>query len=205
MESLKIFAENVERYDQWYEKHSDFFFAELAAIKKVIPAFTKGIEIGIGTGRFAASLGIKFGIDPIYEMLEKAKRRGIKVTQACGENIPYENASFDYALMTTTICFLDDIDRAFAEVARILQENGTFTVAFIDRESHLSKGYQGRTKDSFYSNALFYSSKEVIKKLEYAEFKIKDIFQTLLSESEDTFQCKPGYGQGAFVVINSEI
>ena len=204
MGNLKVFAEKAEHYDKWFEKHYDLFLAELAAIEKVMPKHEHGIEIGVGTGRFAAPLGIKFGIDPVPEMLKKAAKRGIKVREGFAEDLPYPSDSFDYVLMTTTICFLDDIDEAFKEVGRILQTGGMFTVAFIDKNSHLGKIYQKRKKDSFYSQATFCSSEELYSRLENAGFKITETYQTLLPDADNPFESNSGHGKGAFVIINSK-
>ena len=204
MGNLKVFAEKAEHYDKWFEKHYDLFLAELAAIEKVMPKHEHGIEIGVGTGRFAAPLGIKFGIDPVPEMLKKAAKRGIKVREGFAEDLPYPSDSFDYVLMTTTICFLDDIDKAFAEVFRILQAGGIFTVAFIDKNSHLGQKYQKRKNDPFYSQATFCSPDGLYSKLKNANLKVIETYQALLPVSDDPFECNEGEGEGAFVIINSK-
>jgi hypothetical protein len=51
-------------YDAWFDEHNDVYQAELAAVRSLLPTCGKGIEIGIGTGRFAASLGIAVGVEP---------------------------------------------------------------------------------------------------------------------------------------------
>ena len=204
MGNLKVFAENAERYDKWFEKHYAVFLAELAAIQKAMPKHERGIEIGVGSGRFAAPLGIEFGIDPVPEMLQKAAARGIKVQQGFAENLPYPSDSFDYALMTTTICFLDNIDQAFAEVARILQTNGIFTVAFIDKNSQIGQKYQKDKNNLFYSNATFYSPDDICTRLENAGLRVMETCQTLFPDPNNSFESCSGYGRGAFVIINSK-
>jgi ubiquinone/menaquinone biosynthesis C-methylase UbiE len=204
MGKIKVFAENAERYDQWFEQHYNIFIAELAAIQKAMPNHERGIEIGVGSGRFAAPLGIKFGIDPVPEMLQKAAARGIEVQQGFAENLLYPSNSFDYALMTCTICFLDNIDQAFAEVARVLEIDRMFTVAFIDKNSQLGQKYQNQKNNLFYASATFYSPDGIYTKLENAGFEVMETYQTLLPGSNDSFENCSGYGKGAFVVINSK-
>lgn len=204
MKNIETFAENVERYDKWFEKHYDVFLAELATIDKIMPKHQRGIEIGVGTGRFAAPLGIRFGIDPVPQMLKRAVARGIKAQKGYAENIPYPDASFDYVLMTTTICFLDDIPKAFSEVARILQDQGNFTVAFIDKDSPIGQNYQKRKDNTFYAHACFYTPDGIYQHLTDAGFEIKTTYQTLLPETDCQFKCCEGYGRGSFVVINSQ-
>lgn len=43
----------------------------------LLPNIGKGVEIGVGTGRFSAPLGIKLGVDPSWEM-SKLARWGLK-------------------------------------------------------------------------------------------------------------------------------
>ena len=204
MKSRQLFAEEAEYYDQWYERHYDLFLAEVGVIEKLMPEHQQGIEIGIGTGRFSAHLGIGYGIDPVPEMLQIAAKRGIKVQQGYAECLPYADESFDYALMTTTICFLDDIDKAFSETSRILRQDGIFTVAFIDKNSYLGRKYRQQKRSRFYTDANFYTTDEIIDRLEYSGFETTAIYQTLFDRKCDPFEIIPGNGAGAFVGINGK-
>jgi ubiquinone/menaquinone biosynthesis C-methylase UbiE len=72
------FEESAEDYDRWYDQHTAAFAAEVAALKTCLGwAGGRGLEIGVGTGRFAAPLGVSFGIDPSSSMLQLAARRGV--------------------------------------------------------------------------------------------------------------------------------
>ncbi|MGQ9673958.1 MAG: hypothetical protein ACUVV5_12660, partial [Candidatus Aminicenantales bacterium] len=46
-------------YDEWYDKHPALYQSELAALRKVVPSGT-GLEIGVGTGRLAVPLAVRF-------------------------------------------------------------------------------------------------------------------------------------------------
>jgi len=70
----------------------------------------KGIEIGVGSGRFAVPLGIKTGVDPSPRMREIAQQKGVKVIDAVAEELPFENSQFELVLMVTTICFVDNLN-----------------------------------------------------------------------------------------------
>ena len=206
MRNLTAFAENVERYDGWYDRHTELFAAELAAIKRLTPKFRRGLEIGVGTGRFAAALGICDGIDPEPAMLAKAAERGIACVQGTAEHLPYVPASFDLILMTTTICFLDDIHQAFAEIRRVLTPRGCLIAAFIDKNSQLGLEYQKRAESGaspFYSDAKFVSYGEIGAALVNAGFEIAETRQTLFPDEKSSFQILPGHGQGAFVVMKA--
>jgi len=59
-----IFDKYYKKYDAWYEKNKFAYLSEIGALKKVVPNKGEGLEIGVGTGRFASRLGIKYGADP---------------------------------------------------------------------------------------------------------------------------------------------
>lgn len=69
---IKVFDENALDYDNWFERHNTAFQTELLAIKQAIPFHKKGIEIGVGTGRFAEYFGITDGVEPSENMAQIA-------------------------------------------------------------------------------------------------------------------------------------
>lgn len=203
--SIKIFDEHFIEYDLWYEKNRAVYVSELQAIK---PHLTEGIslEIGVGTGRFAWSLGIKFGLDLSFNMLKMAKERGIRVVKGDAEKLPFRDSIFDLVLMVVTICFLKDPVRALREVNRVLKNNGKIIVAFVDRESFLGSFYLSKKEQSkFYKEANFYSVPEVLELLEIASFSSFYITQTVFRLPREILSPEPileGYGKGGFVVVS---
>jgi ubiquinone/menaquinone biosynthesis C-methylase UbiE len=95
-------------YDRWYDVHPALCQSELAALKKVVPSGA-GLEIGVGTGRVAAPLGVRFGLDPAINMLWLAKKRGIRVVQGLGESLPFEDQSFDFVQIVFVVEFVDNL------------------------------------------------------------------------------------------------
>lgn len=53
------FEKYTNDYDAWFEEHPFVYQSELKAVSSLWPSSGRGIEIGVGTGRFAAPLGIK--------------------------------------------------------------------------------------------------------------------------------------------------
>ena len=51
--SENIFDTIAEKYDRWFDKNRNTYLSELEAVKYFLPAKGKGVEIGVGTGRFA--------------------------------------------------------------------------------------------------------------------------------------------------------
>ena len=199
------FDQYTLEYDNWFEKHKIVYQSELLAIKQVVPKNKIGIEIGVGTGRFAEPLNIKCGVEPSEGMAQIAKQSGVKIINAVAENLPIENQSYDFATMVTTVCFLTDIPKAFAEVHRILKPNGEFIIGLIDRNSELGKKYeQQKNTNKFYKDAHFHSTAEITELLSNSGFGRFSFWQTLTESDETTIeQPKSGFGKGSFVVIKS--
>lgn len=208
MAKVKPFENYPFQYEDWFEKNKFAYLSELKAIEEQLPNSGNGIEIGVGSGRFAAPLGIKIGIEPSKRMREIAKRRGIVAIGGVAEFLPFRNSLFDFALMVTTICFLDNIETAFKEAYRVIRTNGQLIIGFVDKDSPIGRLYQKRKKESvFYKIATFYSVDEVIYYLRKTGFKEFDFSQTIfhhLSAIKYIETIKDGYGEGSFVVVKAK-
>lgn len=205
MKPNDIFGNNADKYEEWFKENNFILDSEISAIKKLLPAFEKGIEIGVGTGIFASLLGIKDGVEPSVKMREKAAAKGINVINAKAEKLPVADNTYQLALMVTVDCFLDDVLRAFREVRRILADDGYFIVAFIDRETALGQIYnQRKASDEFYKHANFHSSGDIINYLEEAGFDIVDKRQTIYSFQNKIQEVKNGNGEGVFAVVKAQ-
>ena len=201
-----IFDRYYKKYDMWYDKNRFAYLSELEAIKKVLPNKSKGLEIGVGTGRFAQALGIEFGIDPSPNMLKIAKKRGIDVRLGNGERLPFKNDTFDYVAIIITICFVKYPQKVIEESYRVLKNNGKIIIGIIDKNSFLGKLYQEK-KSVFYKKAKFFSVAELTDLLKEAGFNRFYHFQTIfeLPDGMSSIE-KPqnGFGKGGFVVISAE-
>ncbi len=208
MSKIDPFEIYAEEYEAWFEKHPWAYQSELEAVRSLLPKSGKGLEIGVGSGRFAGPLGIKLGVDPSAQMRALAEQRGIRVLDAKAEKFPFEDAFFDYALMMTTVCFLDDVLAAFREIIRILKPEGVLVIGFVDKDSVLGRQYQDKKdKSKFYRSARFYSLGEVTSMAREAGFKRFSYVQTLfgnIREMDRIDPLKEGVGHGSFVVIKAE-
>lgn len=207
MARTKPFDEHLDEYEQWFQDHWHVYQSELAAVKQLIPEKGKGLEIGIGSGIFADPLGIDHGIEPSARMREKAMERGLKVQDGIAEKLPYPDESFDYALMVTTICFVDDAQKSIHEAYRILRKGGIFVIGFVDKSSTLGKIYQEfKERNIFYKDAIFFSTEEIYDLLKKAGFHIEDTCQTVFGKLEEINEkqaFRSGYGEGGFIVIRA--
>lgn len=207
MPRIEPFEKYSERYEDWFYNNKYAYQSEINSIKEILPDFKKGVEIGVGSGRFAEPLDIKYGIEPSDKMRRIATNRGIEAVDGVAEELPYESCSFDLVLMVTTLCFLDDVKKAFSEVYRILEPGGFFVNGFVDKNSEIGKIYQKHKKESvFYGRADFFSAEEVIRILKETGFKDPESRQTIfttLDKINGVEEVRDGYGKGSFVVIKA--
>lgn len=201
------FEQHVARYEAWFERHRLAYEAEVRAIKRLWPGGARTLEIGVGTGRFAAPLGIAIGLEPAQAMAHLARRRGIQVVAGVAEALPLRSASFDAALMVTTICFLDDVPAALREARRVLTPGGSLVIGFVDADSPLGRHYQQHKQENvFYQVATFYSVGDVTAFLREADFGRFTYVQTIFGSPADIRSPQPvqeGHGQGSFVVVRA--
>ena len=202
MPKIEPFEKYTDAYDEWFIQNADAYNAELQTIRQLIPSgSSEGLEVGVGSGNFAAPLGIKTGVEPSAKMAERAVSKGIEVCSGVAENLPFSDERFDFVLMVTTICFVDDIVKSFDEAFRVIKDSGCVVVGFVDKESDLGREYLSKKEDSaFYREADFFSTQEVLHYLEDAGFVDMEIRQTLLpGQPQGTIV--NGYGDGGFVAI----
>jgi ubiquinone/menaquinone biosynthesis C-methylase UbiE len=202
--SANLFDKNWERYDDWFEKHKNSYSSELKALKKVISEGF-GLEVGVGSGRFANPLDVKIGIDPSKNMLKLAKKRGIQAIQGVGEYSPFRNNIFDFVLIVVTLCFVEKPTLVLNEASRVLKKGGRLVVGEINKDSWLGKIYVAKRKKSeFYKAAIFYSSIEIIELFSNVGIKYIGSYQTLLQSpyvQEIEGEPEKGLDKGGFVVI----
>lgn len=92
------------------------------------------LEIGVGSGLnlplYGETVSEVVGIDPHETLNRMAKKRirdaRVPVTLLVGsaEDMPLEDASFDSAVMTWTLCSIPDGRRALDEIRRVLKPGG---------------------------------------------------------------------------------
>ncbi len=209
MPKIEPFEKFTNRYDIWFKKHKYAYLSELKAVDRLLPENRDNcIEIGVGTGRFAQPLGIKYGLEPSRKMAQLAKERGIIVYEGVAEDLPFEDESFDCVLIVTTICFVDDIEKALKEAYRILKKGGYIVIGFIDKDSPLGEYYQKiKEENPFYKEANFISTQELVDLLKKTGFTDFKFVQTIFHKLEDINHIEPvkeGYGEGSFVVVRAK-
>jgi len=207
MARTEAFDRHSRKYEEWFSDNWYVYQSELKAVGHCLPAGGVGLEVGVGSARFAEPLGIKIGVEPSRRMRRLAELRGVEVHETVAENLPFRDEQFDFVLMVTTICFVDDPDKAFQEAWRVLKSAGCIGLGFVDKDSPLGGIYQQRKdKTVFYRNANFYSATEVLALIRRHGFDNVEVIQTVfgqLGDIETVQEFRKGHGQGGFVALRA--
>jgi ubiquinone/menaquinone biosynthesis C-methylase UbiE len=124
-----------------------------AAIEPWLSAVPGGrslvLDLGAGTGQFAAAIAGWFGVEvmavePSEGMRAEAGRAhphpGVRWVGGRGERLPLQAERFAWGWVSTVVHHLDDLDAAAAELGRVLRPGGLVLVrqAFPGRMGHLT-------------------------------------------------------------------
>lgn len=130
----------------WYERHIVPHIirlgcgCQLLAEKRepiIRQARGRVLELGIGAGANlplyqTGNVTQLIGIEPSDELRSMASatpaamRLGARLLDACGEDLPFADASFDTVVCTFTLCTVADERRTLAEARRVLRPGGIF-------------------------------------------------------------------------------
>ena len=126
------------------------------------------LGIGCGTGTSLAPMldwGLQVtGIDPSPYMLDLVSEKfgdRIDLYRGVAEDLPFDDNSFTYACLVTTLEFVDDPDKALAEACRVAKDR--VFIGFFNR--YALKGVQRRVEgiftSSIFNRAKFFSVWEI--------------------------------------------
>lgn len=212
--SWEVFDEKFLEYDKWFDtKGKIIYLSELKALEKIFETddFEKPIfELGVGTGRFSLPLNIKYGIEPSEKMSKIAKKRGIKVVRATAENLPFKDESIGTILLIVTICFLDNFQKSFTEIKRVLKKEGDLIIGFVPKDSEWGKFYleKKRKNHLYYKNAQFYNFAQIKELLDKTGFGKAETISTLTIPPQNFKDIQfpiSGYDkQAGFIIIKAK-
>lgn len=195
------FDEYSEAYDEWYDSPVGkiIFTAELQCLKLLNGSFSgRWMEIGVGTGRFASTLGICEGIDPSLKMLNIAAGRGIHAYAGQGEQLPFEAECFDGLLLALSLCFMPVPGQVLDECFRVLKPDGRLLLGVIAAESDWGRLYLKKKTEShpIYSSATFRSASDIIDLVESCGFNLQRAASTLFWKPDAPAEINPRVDDG---------
>jgi SAM-dependent methyltransferase len=184
--NIRVFEERAAEYDGWFDDNP-VFAAELLALQEVrVTLPHPRLEIGVGPGRFAAALGVKFGVDPALAPLGYAKGRGILPCRAMGEALPVRSGCLGTVFLLFTLCFVRDSQGVLAECSRVLRSGGMLIVGTVPLDSPWGRLLDGKrvAGHPFYGHARFMKLAGVLDLLRIAGFTLEESRSTLLQTPE---------------------
>ncbi|MHB1776128.1 MAG: class I SAM-dependent methyltransferase [Acidimicrobiales bacterium] len=211
--AAQAFEDLAERYDAWYDTAPGrvLFDLELGAIRPLF-AGTAGprLEVGVGSGRFAAALRIEVGLDPAEMPLRVAKARGVRVLRGVGDQLPFADDTFGAVALVVTLCFVEDPVAVLAEVGRVLRSGGRLVVGLVPLDSAWGRSYEekGRAGHPFYHHARFQTLAGHRLMLAVAGFRIVEARSTLFQAPSDEPVAEPvrsgAVGGAGFVALAAQ-
>lgn len=112
-----------------------------AAVAEVTPC--RVLEVGCGPGEAAERIARELGaevvaVDTSERMVELALGRGVDARVGDVQSLPFADGSYDCALAAWMLFHAADLDRALAELARVLRSGGRL-VAVTNSARHLAE------------------------------------------------------------------
>ncbi len=112
------------------------------------------LDVGAGDGSTAArviltSKGAEvYGVDPDEKKVAASRRDrpAVKSSVAAAESLPFPDFHFDKVYSTMALHHFADLDRALAEIARVLRHGGAFVVLEVEPGSWLGRFFRLVTK-----------------------------------------------------------
>ncbi|MBN1478368.1 methyltransferase domain-containing protein [Candidatus Sumerlaeota bacterium] len=199
----RVFDGIADEYDRWYNTpEGAAIFREEVECLRLLQQGRPGrwLEVGVGTGRFAYTLGIAEGVDPSPRMLEMAAGRDIATHEARAEDLPFQRSSFDGVLMALTLCFIGSAEAALKECQRILRPLGCLLIGTVAADGpwgreYVEKAHRGHP---VYALAHFRTGAETVELVENAGFTLTRAASALFWRPGDAPPEKPRVEPGIF-------
>lgn len=104
------------------------------------------LEVGPGEGELAERLQRELGaevvaVDQSVRMVELTRSRGVDARLGSVEQLEFDDESFDCVVAAWMLYHVHDLDRAFAEIVRVLRPGGRL-VAVTNGRDHLKELYE---------------------------------------------------------------
>jgi len=184
----KSFNRHAQTYDQHASLQGALGNTLLQFLNGSVCAAARILDIGMGTGIMTTRLAEKYpaahihGCDIATSMLAHARRKDVLCLRkdffiaADTEFLPYREDSFDLAFSGCTFQWLDEKERAFREVFRVLKPGGRFLCSLFGEKTfaELKSSYDQACRETNYSRgealALPWSEESVFSLFESAGF-----------------------------------
>lgn len=116
-------------YSHYKDRWDDLLF--IKEVEQILDLKYYLLDLGAGSGKnpytnFRRKVAKVVGVDPDLSVLQNPFLDEAKIGK--GESIPYDDALFDIVISTNTLEHLNNPDRVFQEVSRVLKPGGYFLI-----------------------------------------------------------------------------
>jgi ubiquinone/menaquinone biosynthesis C-methylase UbiE len=212
-----IYEEWAEKYDRDSARNPSIVMEQGIIIPMLTPTRHDSIlEVGCGTGRLTVPVAKKCGhvtaIDFSQRMIEVAKRKSSDLSNIefrrvdIRRGLPFENGRFDKVLAALVINHVDNIEKFFMEVYRVLRKGGSFVFDDIVPDSEFFEvRYPGTLDKAFEKGASVFAThslQDCVNSLHRAGFEIDTVKFPRFDEkikrtvTKGTFEANKGHTLG---------
>ena len=180
------FGRRAATYDELRPTDDNWWEVYEALVREGDLTGRRVLDVGCGTGRFAAALSERarvWGVDESPQMLEVARSRApeVRFKEASAYALPFKEGWFERATMWLVVHLLDR-PRAYIEIRRVLDPNGRIAVATFD--------------PSYFRVFWFRDYFPSMEEIDLARFPTRDDFERELSAA--------GFGAPGFTRISQQ-
>lgn len=225
------FDQYASAYDSWFLDNLNLLNSEAALVAASLKGAKKPIlSVGCGSGLFEDILRKEYdiditdGVEPAEGMADIARKRGMNVTVAPGEDYDFPAGKFNTVLFNGSPSYIRDLDKVLGKVYAALPEGGRVVLIDVPKESSYGTLYNLAkalgTWDhpllegvcppdpypiEFVNSANWRTTAEKISLLEKNGFKNIESMQTLtthpLYSDQEAQQPLPGHDKGDYVAV----
>jgi ubiquinone/menaquinone biosynthesis C-methylase UbiE len=163
-------------YEQWFKKpESQIAFELETRLMRTLLEPISGesvLDIGCGTGASLLpflEMGLQVtGLDPSTYMLDIASQNvenRADLYRGYAEDLPFDDNSFNYACLFTTLEFVDDPQKALEEACRVAKDRIFIGVLNRYAIKSIQRRVKGMFAPSIYNHAQFFSVWEIKQKI----------------------------------------
>lgn len=140
--TMITFDDYSDTYDAWFQRNQILLESELRLVAHVLgPTPGRTLSVGCGTGLFEQllhtqyKLSITEGLEPSEPMGEIARKRGMTVTCAGAERMPFAGDEYDTVMFNGSPGYIADLDAAVREAFRVCVPGGRVLLIDVPAES----------------------------------------------------------------------
>jgi len=132
----RSFSYSATRYDDYARLQIKLLDDIFGRLKSQLFEEMTVLDLGCGTGYFLSKIRdynpdiILKGVDIAPGMIKRCSQRGLNCELATMEKLPYKDDTIDIVTSSFSIHWVEDIDKVFREMARVLKPGGKFFISF---------------------------------------------------------------------------